>query len=726
MVDVTSLAYTAPDALVAHCARGQRRAASSMPGTTDPTSIHELVKWLVENGAFETYDDWVSVGMICKIEAGDAGLDIWSLVCHNQTVDDTALAKWDSFADRSENVATADLQKIGTLLTKAKKLGWSGSLHASAQWMFRNIPAVDIFGKPVNVNPAPAIDPVAQIAADAGATLSSAAIPLADTQRIVAALGQPVLDNFLAGTRDSRTRPTDSEYPTLPEVMANHPLYEMMHDAIERIVAMAEGGPKVFRQTRVLPTLAVLYAMHPSVCEHLTQRITALGGVISSGALDSAVKNLEWRIRVETNTAAGFILDSKGNPAPENSDNVHVFIRQRAVKMRYNTWKEQVEVSDADRDAFTQLNDHVFGDLLMDAENSQFNYHPSEGRFRRGLISNARRTRYDPVSERVDALADAWDRVPRLATWLTQTCGVPNDTYHAAVGRNLIGGLVRRARHPGCKQAETVIFISPMQGTGKSTLCEILALDSAWYTDSFKFGGSQQNSIPQLAGKWVIELGELAGMNKTEVEDVKQFLSSTSDNYTKKYEAFATDHPRRCVFIGTSNDRRPLADATGNRRFLPVHVQGEVDTDWLRANVEQIIGEAAAREAADESFAIPREVWDIAGRHQEAARNMSPTEEYCYDWFDRPLPYGVYITSEDLKRAFKMVGQTARYGAFMDKIGYRSELLSLPEGRKCRVWVRHASNRLVECVRMVPSQREANAVVEMRLTGSPVLPAPPY
>lgn len=723
MVDVTDC-YAAPPALVEHCQRGQRRAASNSLGTTDPTSIHELVKWLVENGGFETYDDWVSVGMICKIEAGDAGLDIWSLVCHNQTIDDTSLAKWNSFADASENVAESDLQKIGTLLNKAKKLGWSGNLHASAQWMFRGIFQSDIFGKPVNVN---AVDPVAQIAANAGASLSSAstAIPLADTQRIVASLGQPILDNFLAGTKDAPSRPKD-DHPVLPDVMANHPLYEMMHEAIARIVAMAEGGPKVFRQTRVLPALAVLYAMHPNVCEHLTQRLTALGGVLSSGALDSAVKNFEWRVRVETNTAAGFLLDSKGNPAPENSDNVHVFVRQRAVKLRYNTWKEQVEVSDADKDSFVQLTDHVFGDLLMDAENSQFNYHPSEGRFRRGLISNARRTRYDPVSEKVDALADTWDRVPRLDNWLAPTCGVPNDTYHAAVGRNLIGGLVRRARHPGCKQAETVIFISPVQGTGKSTLCEILALDSAWYTDSFKFGGSQQNSIPQLAGKWVIELGELAGMNKTEVEDVKQFLTSTSDNYTKKYEAFATDHPRRCVFIGTSNDKRPLADASGGRRFLPVHVAGEVDTDWLRANVEQIIGEAAAREAAGESFAIPREVWDIAGRHQEAARNMSPTEEYCYDWFDRPTPYGLYITSEDLKRAFKMVGQTARYGAFMDKIGFRSEILAIPDsGRKCRVWVRHGSNRLAECVRMIPSQREANAVVEMRLIGSPILPPCP-
>lgn len=688
---------------------------TSAIGSVDPDLVRVVIEWMRDNDCIVTDDDWRELGMVLRGEYGDdVGLELFSVARNGEPIDSKGMTRWNSF-NLPHQVTSRD-SKIGSLIKKAKAAG--------CPYKFPPPPprsATDMFGSVAGQ--------VAQLAAAAGATLSSAetAMPLMDTQRIVAALGQPILDNFLAGTNDSPTFPMGSDFPNLSDNMANHPLYEQMRSSIARIVAMAESG-KAFRQTRVLPALAVLYAMHPEVCEHLTQRIAALGGVLSPGALDSAVKNFEWKIRVETNTAAGFILDSRGNPAPENSDNVHVFVRQRAIKLRYNTWKEQVEVSDADRDAWTQLNDHLFGDLLMDAENSQFNYHPSEGRMRRGLISNARRTMYDPVRERIDALGDTWDGVPRLDTWLSQTVGVPNDTYHVAVGRNLIGGLVRRARHPGCKQAETVIFISPTQGTGKSTLCETLALEPSWYTDSFKFGGSQQNSIPQLAGKWVVELGELAGMNKTEVEDVKQFLSSTSDNFTKKYEAFATDHPRRCVFIGTSNDRRPLADATGNRRFLPVHVVGEVNIEWLRANVSQIIGEAAQREAAGESFGIPREAWDIATAHQEAARHMTPVEEYCYDWFDRGGAGGLYITSEDLKRALKMVGQTARYGGFMDKLNYRSENLTVPGlGRKCRVWVRHVNNRLDECMRLIPSQTQVNGTVDMRLAGavSVNLPTPP-
>jgi predicted P-loop ATPase len=365
-------------------------------------------------------------------------------------------------------------------------------------------------------------------------------------------------------------------------------------------------------------------------------------------------------------------------------------------------------------DTYTQLTDHLFGDLLMDAENSQFDYHPSEGRFRRGLVSNARRTMFDPLLDKIDRAAAAWDGVTRLDNWLSVTCGVPDDAYHKAVGLNLIGGMIRRARHPGCVHAETVIFISPDQGTGKSTLTKILALDEDWHTDSLKLGGRQQDMIPQMAGKWVIELGELAGMSKADVEDIKQFMSATSDNYTKKYEAFATDHKRRCMFIGTSNDRRPLADASGNRRFLPVHVQGEINLAWLRSTVELLIGEAAHREAAGETFGIPRELWPEATRQQEAARQMSPVEELCYEWFDRP-PGSYFATASDIGRALKMCGHKGRYSAFMDKLGYRYENLEIPfDGRKCRIWIRHTSNRLEDCVRLEPMQRDINSPVEMR------------
>lgn len=736
-MDEVKFTYQAPPALVAHCSRRSSKAPTGGAGigVTDPSAIRELVEWMVDNSTIETYDDWISVGMICALEAGDAGLDIWALTCHNKTADDGAMVHWRSFATDAAQAGAENLQKIGSLLHKAKQGGWKGHLRSSAQYMFRAIAAVDVFGKPVNVNPAPVPntqDTVAAIAQAAGATLAppgAGAIPLMDTQRIVAALGQPVLDEFMAGTSRSPSQPQSFEYPKLPETLAAHPLFELVNDAIERLMAMAECAPKQFRQGRVLPTLAVLYAIHPDICDRLFQRLIATGAVISPASFDSAVKSFENKVRREVNTSAGFILDTKGNPAPDNSDNVCVFVRQDGKRLRYNIWRDIAEVADAERDNWTQLSDAAIDDFLVRAENSQYNYHPSKDRFRRGLLSMAREAPHDPVIERIDRAAAAWDSVPRLDQWLHHTCGVPNDAYHRVVGGNIVGGMIRRARHPGCKHDECAILISPDQGKGKSEITKILAMDMGWHTDTLKLGGRQQDMVPQMAGKWIIELSELAGMSKTETEDVKAFISTQTDNYTKKYEAFAGDHPRRCVFIGTSNNKRPLQDDSGNRRFLPVHVVGEANLEWLRANIEQIIGECAVREANGDTFRIPRELWDTAAQHQEAARHIAPIEELISEWFDRPSGSSYYITASDLNNALKLANVRARYSSLMDKLGWRYENLTLPMGGRQRLWIRHHNNNVYECLRLIPMQPQPNRPVEMRAVQTPLagtMYPPPY
>jgi hypothetical protein len=166
------------------------------------------------------------------------------------------------------------------------------------------------------------------------------------------------------------------------------------------------------------------------------------------------------------------------------------------------------------------------------------------------------------------------------------------------------------------------------QGTAKSTLCRTLAMQDDWFTDSVGFDGSPQNIVPQLFGKLVVELAELDGMAKKEVQHIKAFITRQSDNVTLKYKAFASDFNRRCMFIGTSNEDSPLVDITGNRRFLPVRVQtSEINIAWLRENIEQLVAEAAVLDAAGADFSIPREVWALAAEHQEGARSVGDVED---------------------------------------------------------------------------------------------------
>jgi len=63
-------------------------------------------------------------------------------------------------------------------------------------------------------------------------------------------------------------------------------------------------------------------------------------------------------------------------------------------------------------------------------------------------------------------------------------------------------------------------------------------------------------------------------MNRAEVNDVKRFLTTQTDQYRPKYGRKETVHPRHSVIVGTVNDDEILQDSTGSRRFWIVECGG--------------------------------------------------------------------------------------------------------------------------------------------------------
>ena len=202
--------------------------------------------------------------------------------------------------------------------------------------------------------------------------------------------------------------------------------------------------------------------------------------------------------------------------------------------------------------------------------------------------------RYDPLVNYLSALV--WDGTPRVATSLHRHLHVGDTSYTRAVSESLFVGAVRRAFEPGCKH-DYMIVIMGEEGSGKSKFCASIAKHQEFFSDSL---GDLRNkdSVIGLQGKWIVEFGELRSLQGAGAEHTKAFISTQVDNIRLPFGKRTQPFPRRCVFIGTTNNHTFITDTGTNRRMLPVHTplseeRGQVmDHRALDAEVDQLWAEA--------------------------------------------------------------------------------------------------------------------------------------
>ncbi|MBK6704250.1 MAG: hypothetical protein IPG56_11180 [Caulobacteraceae bacterium] len=208
---------------------------------------------------------------------------------------------------------------------------------------------------------------------------------------------------------------------------------------------------------------------------------------------------------------------------------------------------------------------------------------------------------FDPVRESLRNLK--WDGVRRLRTWLSRYLGAEDTPLNRAIGMKTMVAAVRRVNEPGCK-FDYVPVLEGAQGTGKSTALKILAGEDEFFSDQDLVHLDAKAQQEALRGKWIYEIAELSGLSRTESERTKAFLSRTHDRARRAYGYASIDQPRRCIFIGTTNDNNYLKDPTGNRRFWPV-ATGRIDLDALAADRDQLWAEAVIADAAGETLYLP-------------------------------------------------------------------------------------------------------------------------
>ncbi len=180
----------------------------------------------------------------------------------------------------------------------------------------------------------------------------------------------------------------------------------------------------------------------------------------------------------------------------------------------------------------------------------------------------------DTLIEYLDGLK--WDGVPRLETLFIKFLDA-NDTQMNRVYAQKWGiSAVARAYEWGCK-VDTMLILKGLQGAGKSEFFKCIAgvcpSGQSYFSDA-NIDVKSVDGLTKLRLAWIHEWAELSGMNRAEVNDVKRFLTTQTDQYRPKYGRKETVHPRHSVIVGTVNDDEILQDSTGSRRFWIVECGG--------------------------------------------------------------------------------------------------------------------------------------------------------
>lgn len=281
------------------------------------------------------------------------------------------------------------------------------------------------------------------------------------------------------------------------------------------------------------------------------------------------------------------------------------------------------------------------GSLVTDTDTSllrafctkTINFSPSDNNLSDAIIDIAMDIRYHPIKNYLESLR--WDGIERLDQWMPLILGCEDNAYTRAVGRKLFVAAVARIYNPGCEFHQLVI-LEGSQGIYKSRL--VRAIGGEWYAPIELTVHDRKSMVDTMRGKWILEVEELAGFSKSDVERMKAFLSCPSDRVRLSYGRRSIDFKRQCVLIGTLNpdgENKYLADIE-NRRFWPIDCgDKKIRLDDFKAIRDQLFAEAIIKYNSGEQLFLDNEEEEIiAKQEQEKRQSVDPWQSIIEGWIE--------------------------------------------------------------------------------------------
>lgn len=134
---------------------------------------------------------------------------------------------------------------------------------------------------------------------------------------------------------------------------------------------------------------------------------------------------------------------------------------------------------------------------------------------------------------------------------------------------------------PGVFNKQAFIFVHENQNSGKSTFCRWLCPPtlSNYIAENIS---TDKDSLISLCENFIINMDELATLNKAEINTLKAMMSKDAVKVRIPFEKRPKLEQRRANFVGSTNKTEFLSDETGSVRWICFELTDRFDFDYKK------------------------------------------------------------------------------------------------------------------------------------------------
>lgn len=176
------------------------------------------------------------------------------------------------------------------------------------------------------------------------------------------------------------------------------------------------------------------------------------------------------------------------------------------------------------------------------------------------------------------------------------------------------------------------------QGVRKSTFCRLLLPPELreYYIDDIKLDNGEQVER-MLSRMLLVNIDEYNAKTPREQAKIKRILTEKNVQTRRmRSDQYELRH-RMASFIATTNDREPLTDPTGSRRYPCCEIRGFIDTD-TPIDYQQLYGQAVTELRQGTRWYFSKEEEVEMERHNQQYRCQSSPETILQSFFEPATP----------------------------------------------------------------------------------------